>query len=94
MPVSLHKMLFHSTQIIQNIPIPIGASSEEALEACHKNIRYIRRYHTCKMSKRRINEDLFKWLLVISDPIIAETSTAYHKRNRKNIIPDVIKLLK
>ena len=92
MPISIHKMLFHSKQIIQKLPIPIGSSSEEALEACHKTIRYARKYHTCKVSRERINEDLYKWLMIISDPIIAENTTAYKKK--KNINKDVVKLLK
>ena len=31
MSISLHKTLFHGFQIIRKIPIPIGASSEEAV---------------------------------------------------------------
>ena len=93
MPISMHKMLFHSSQIILKMPITIGASSEEALEACHKTIRYLRKYHTCKISKKRLNEDLFKWLLIISDPIIAKNTTTYHKKNSKNINKDVLSSL-
>ena len=75
------------------MPITIGASSEEALEACHTTIRYLRKYHTCKISRKRLNEDLFKWLLIISDPIIAKNTTTYHKKNSKNVKKDVLSLL-
>ena len=77
MPISLHKILFHSSQIIRKIPIPIGASSEESVEACHKTIKYAKRYHTCKISRKGINEDLFKWLMIICDPIIATNTITY-----------------
>ena len=39
MPVIVHKILIHGCDIIQNINIPIGYLSEEALEARHKEIR-------------------------------------------------------
>ncbi|CAF0958084.1 unnamed protein product, partial [Brachionus calyciflorus] len=42
MPVSMHKLLVHSSQIIQNFDLPIGFFSEEALEARNKDNKYIR----------------------------------------------------
>ena len=84
MPISMHKMFFHSSQIIKKMLITIGASSEEALEDCHKTIRYLRKNQTCKISRKKLNEDLFKWFLIISDPIIAKNAITYNKKKNKN----------
>ena len=51
MPVSMHKLLVHSSQIIPNFDLPIGYYSEEALEARNKDNKYIRLFHTRKISR-------------------------------------------
>lgn len=71
MPVSVHKMLLHGKQIIDNLCIPVGHASEEGLEATHKLLRNARQHHTCKNSRIRSNTDLIHWLLVVSDPLLA-----------------------
>lgn len=71
MPVSVHKMLMHGKQIIDNLCISVGHASEEGLEATHKLLRNARQYHTCKHSRIRTNSDLIHWLLLVSDPLLA-----------------------
>ena len=44
---SVHKVLIHGAEIINNIVVPIGMS-EEALEARNENVRNFRMYHSRK----------------------------------------------
>lgn len=53
MPVSVHKMLIHGAQVIENLCIPVGQASEEGSEVKHKDIRFHRLHHTCKISRIR-----------------------------------------
>lgn len=70
MPVTLHKVLLHGTEIIKHCIIPIGQMSEEASEAQNKEIRKFRLGHTCKVSRVRTNFDLLKFLFVSSDHFV------------------------
>lgn len=93
MPLSVHKMLLHGSEIIEALPITIGESSEEAIEATHKYIRKTFKDHTLKISRRRINEDIINWLLISSDPLIASSMT--NKRKSKDPLPsECLELLK
>ncbi|XP_076034196.1 uncharacterized protein LOC143020994 isoform X2 [Oratosquilla oratoria] len=71
MPVSVHKMLMHGSQVIESLCIPVGHTSEEGLEGTHKILRNARENHTSKKSRIRSNTDLMHWLLLISDPVLA-----------------------
>lgn len=75
MPSSVHKILIHGADIIQNAALPIGMMSEEALESRNKDFRFIREHHTRKMSREKTIEDLFNYLLLSSDPLISSFST-------------------
>lgn len=50
--------------------IPIGALSEEALESCHKLVKSYRANFSRKFSREETNIDIFRRLLLASDPII------------------------
>ena len=93
MPVSLHKMLMHGSQVIESLCIPVGHASEEGLEGTHKILRNARENHTCKKSRIRSNTDLMNWLLLISDPVLAGFR---RKREHKiqQLPSDVLYLLK
>ena len=94
MPVSMHKMLIHGSDIIDAVPITIGHSSEEGLEATHKTIRKIKEEKTCKKSKQRVNEDLIHWFLVASDPIIASFNKKSKLKDKNPLPSEVLSLLK
>lgn len=81
MPSSVHKILIHGADIIQNAVLPIGMMSEEALESRNKDFRYVREHHTRKMSRKQTMEDLFHHLLLSSDPLISSLSTSPSLRN-------------
>ena len=93
MPVSVHKMLMHGAEVVNDLCIPIGHSSEEGMEAKHKDLRKIRLHHTCKSSRIKINEDLVHWLLIMSDPIIA-SHRQIKRTKRKALQPYVLELLR
>lgn len=70
MPVTVHKILVHGSEVIDYAIVPIGQLSEEVQEARHKEVRRYREHHTRKMSRLKTVEDLFHSLLVSSDPLI------------------------
>lgn len=71
MPSSVHKLLVHGKDIIQNFDIPIGKLAEDALEARHKEIRKFRLSHSRKTSRVNTNRDIMTSLLITSDPFIS-----------------------
>lgn len=93
MPVTVHKILVHSADIIECTQLPIGQLSEEAQEARNKDCRRFREFHTQKKSRTSTNKDLLRMLLITSDPIV----NSYREVPRKSSgsIPiEVIKLLR
>lgn len=72
MPASVHKILIHGATIINAAILPIGQLPEEAQECRNKDLKMYRRSHTRKMSRETTNDDLFRCLLVSSDPYITE----------------------
>lgn len=51
MPVTMHKLLVHSSKIIPNFELPIVYYTEEAQEARNKDNKAIRLFHTRKMNR-------------------------------------------
>lgn len=70
MPVTVHKILVHSAEIIKSCILPIGMMSEEAQEARNKDARRFRENHTRKISRITTNKDLLSMFLLSSDPFI------------------------
>ncbi|XP_076674657.1 LOW QUALITY PROTEIN: uncharacterized protein LOC143372392 [Andrena cerasifolii] len=93
MPVSVHKILIHGSQIVENFTPPIGSFSEEALECRNKNIRQYREDHTQKRSLLQANKDLFHRLLELSDPYLVTKYGIPPKKKKENIPEEVGKLL-
>lgn len=52
MPSSVHKILIHGAEIINNVSLPIGMMSEEAQESRNKDLRNLREHHTRKNSRK------------------------------------------
>lgn len=93
MPPSVHKILFHGADIMDEFDLPIGNYSEEAAEARNKDFRRIRESITRKNSRKNTNEDIVHWLLISSDPVISSLRTTFPTKNI-DLPPDVLKLLK
>ena len=66
-----HKLLVHGATIIRHAILPIGMLSEEPQETRNKTIRNFREHHARKFSRVVNIEDVFKRLLLTSDPILA-----------------------
>lgn len=92
MPVTVHKILVHSTEIIKSCILPIGQLSEEAQEARNKDLRKFREGHTRKKSRISTNQDLLSMLLVSSDPLISSLRKLPVKKSG-SLSPQVINLL-
>lgn len=92
MPPTVHKILMHSKEVIEQFLIPIGQLGEDAQESRHKETKYYREHNTRKISRKHTNEDLFNILLVSSDPLISSLRVL---PPRQDILysRDVIKLL-
>lgn len=88
MPSSIHKILIHGAEIINNVVLPIGMMSEEALEARNKDVRNFRLHHTRKTSRQHTMEDLMHALLFSSDPFISTLSKSTSRSSKKNIALD------
>lgn len=82
MPTSVHKILIRGSRVIKYFIIPIGHLTEEAKESRNKEIQKFIEYHTRKFSRPSNNDDLFKRLLLSSDPIFSSIS---YKRKKKKI---------
>lgn len=68
---TVHKLLVHGAAIIKHTLLPIGMCSEEAQESRNKSIRNYREFHSRKFDRIVNLEDVFKRLLLSSDPVIA-----------------------
>lgn len=92
MPSSVHKILFHGSEIIQHfLLIPIGILTEEAQESRNKDIKHYREFNTRKCSRISSNTDLLHKLLVSSDPYIS--SLRCQPTYRKHVIDPTAKAL-
>lgn len=90
-PVVVHKVLIHGSQIVEKNELSVGLLSEEAQEARNKDYRYFREHHTRKDTRLHTNEDLLKILLISSDPVIA-THISLPKKKSKDLSSEAIKL--
>lgn len=68
---SVHRMLVHGASIIKHCILPIGMMSEEVQERGNKSIRYFREHHSRKCGRQANIEDVFKRLMLTSDPVIS-----------------------
>ena len=71
MPQSLHKILIHGWQVVDEMVLPIGMVSEEALEARNKDFKKFREFFSRKCSRLKTNEDLLRRFMCSSDPVIS-----------------------
>lgn len=92
MPVSVHKILIHGSDIIDYAVVPIGQLSEEVQEARHKEVRHYREFSSRKMSREKTNEDLLHSLLISSDPLISSFRQTISNK-KLDLFDDAKKLL-
>lgn len=88
MPVTVHKILLHSGEVIKSSLLPIGQLSEEAQEARNKDCRRFREHNTQKQSRVATNRDLLNMLLITSDPVV--NSLREVPRKKKGTLPSEV----
>lgn len=93
MPASVHKVLIHGSKVIETLELPLGAYTEEPVEARNKVVKSTREHHTTKDSRLHTNTDLFNFLLTSSDPYIVYTNLPKSKP-RKALLENSQRLLR
>lgn len=86
MSATVHKILFHGADIIKSLPLPVGQLSEDVIEASHKEYKNLRQYHSRKFSRANTNSDIFNWMLVSSDPVLADKRKKAKKKTKQKIM--------
>lgn len=71
MTPTVHKVLRHGEVIIAFNILPLGELTEEPQEARNRDFRHIQQFHSRKCSRESQNEDIFKNLLLSSDPVLS-----------------------
>lgn len=71
MPPTVHKVLIHGAEIVNDCLLPMGELTEEAQEARNKDVRNFREFHTRKSSRQNNITDIFLRLLASSDPYLS-----------------------
>lgn len=92
MPVTVHKILIHGSDVMQHAVVPIGQLSEEVQESRHKEVRRYREHNSRKISRIKTNEDLVHALLIFSDPVIA-ASRKTNNCKKIEMFPEALLLL-
>lgn len=93
MPTTVHKILLHSSKVLESSILPIGQMSEEAQESCNKFIKKYRQDFARKSSRIKNMEDVFQRLLVSSDPLISSLRKL-PKKQLKALESEAVALLK
>lgn len=91
MPASVHKILIHGADVIENAILPIGQLSEEAQESRNKDFKRLREFNCRKVSRRDTNIDLLNNLIISSDPLISNLRHRV-KKHHKQMFPEVLSL--
>lgn len=95
MKPTVHKVLIHSRQIIENTVLPVGYFGEDAAESRHKIYKADRLHHARKSSRIKNIQDIFNRSMDTSDPLISSTYIKKRLQHRKRLqLPkEVIDLL-
>ncbi|XP_043867476.1 uncharacterized protein LOC122757883 [Drosophila mojavensis] len=95
MSPTVHKILVHGHQIMDNCIVPVGVLGENASEARNKIYKNDRKSHARKSSRLENISDVFNRALDSSDPLISSLSLKERARRnrRKNLPSEVVELL-
>lgn len=77
MTPTVHKVLAHAKEIIENSMLPLGELTEEAQEARNRDVKHFRLFNTRKCSRIAQNSDLMEFLLISSDPVLYSIRTKW-----------------
>jgi len=93
MPVGLHIIVKHVADYQDLLDIPVGWTSEDALEHLHRVIKRVFRGHIITSSLTMAHKSLMKYLLLISCPSIAAYHNNFFKIEKSEIDSDLAKLI-
>lgn len=95
MPATVHKVLIHGKQIMENSLLPVGYFAEEASEARNKLYKHDREHHARKTSREHNLEDVFNRAMDTSDPIISSINMQKRasQQHKVNLPSEVINML-
>ncbi|XP_049304258.1 uncharacterized protein LOC125776435 [Bactrocera dorsalis] len=95
MSSTVHKVLIHSREIIENTALPMGFFGEQAAESRHQIYKADRLHHARRNNRTNNLLDIFNRAIDTSDPLISTffLSKRIQKRKRITLPPEVIELL-
>ena len=95
MTPTVHKVLVHSKQIMENSVLPVGFLGEDASESRHKIYKFDKIHHSRKSSRKNNLTDIFNRAMDSSDPLISSISLEKRikQANRAKLPAEVIDLL-
>lgn len=93
MTPTMHKILIHGAEIIENALLPIGQLSEEAAEARNKHFRLYRENYARKFSREHCNLDVYNRLLLSSDPLLSSMRRTKKSIKARSFCPETINML-
>jgi len=95
MTATVHKILVHSKEILEQTVLPVGYFGEEAAESRNKVYKSDRLHHARKHNRICSFADVFHRAMDTSDPIISSINLRrrVRKRKRLSLLPEVIQLL-
>jgi len=93
MTATVHKILVHSADIIQNTVLPVGYFGEEGAESRNKIYKSDRLHHARKCSRKLNFTDVFQRAMDTSDPIISSINLNRRLQKKLNLPSEVIQLL-
>jgi hypothetical protein len=76
---TVHKVLAHSCEVAESLPLPLGMFGEEGSESRNKIYRHDREHHSRQSSRLKSLTDVFNRAMDSSDPIIANCFTSNFK---------------
>ena len=94
MPQAVHKMLAHSSQVINIKAIPVGSLSEELQESSNKVFKFTREHLTRKFSRVQTNYDLMTRMLCSSNPKVSSERRSQGKEKEITLPEEAMHLMK
>jgi hypothetical protein len=93
MPPSVHKVLAHTIQVADRLPLPLSYFGEEGSEGRNKNYRDDRRNHASRYSRTSCMRDVFNRSMDSSDPLISITTGSYETKIPSSLPQEIKNLI-
>lgn len=95
MTATVHKVLIHSREIVENTLLPVGCFGEDAAESRNKLYKSDRLHHARKNSRKNNFSDVFNRAMDMSDPVISSIclDSRMQQRRRAQLPQEVLDML-